>query len=185
MIPGWGRSPGEGNGNPLQYSCLENPMEGGAWQATVHGVTKSRTQLSDFTFNTDITFKPCFPRSASNFIFVYSLIFFPGGSDSKESTCNVGEVSSIPGWKDPLEEHMATHSSILAWRIPLDRGAWQAAVHGVAKSRTQLSDLAQHNPFLTFSIICPQRPENFQNCRVLVPYFIVLPLAYLSLLTFY
>ena len=41
---------GEGNGNPLQYSCLENPMGGGAWQAAVHGVTKSRTQLSDFTF---------------------------------------------------------------------------------------------------------------------------------------
>ena len=42
-IPGWGRSPGEGNGNPLQYSCLENPMDGGAWWATVHGVAKSRT----------------------------------------------------------------------------------------------------------------------------------------------
>ena len=39
-IPGSGRSPGEGNGNPLQYSCLENPMDGGAWWATVHGVTK-------------------------------------------------------------------------------------------------------------------------------------------------
>ena len=41
---------GEGNGNPLQYSCLENPMDGGAWWAAVHGVAKSRTQLSDFTF---------------------------------------------------------------------------------------------------------------------------------------
>ena len=50
-IPGSGRSPGEGNGNPLQYSCLENPMDGGAWGATVHGVAKSRTQLSDLTFN--------------------------------------------------------------------------------------------------------------------------------------
>ena len=47
--PGSGRSPGEGNGNPLQYSCLENPMDGGAWWATVHGVTKSWTRLSDFT----------------------------------------------------------------------------------------------------------------------------------------
>ena len=45
-IPGSGRSPGEGNGYPLQYSCLENPMDRGPWQATVHGVTKSRTQLS-------------------------------------------------------------------------------------------------------------------------------------------
>ena len=48
-IPGSGRSPGEGNGNPLQYSCLENPMDGGAWWTTVHGVTKSQTRLSDFT----------------------------------------------------------------------------------------------------------------------------------------
>ena len=49
-IPGLGRSPGEGNGNPLQYLCLENPMDGGAWEATVHGVAKSRRQLSNFTF---------------------------------------------------------------------------------------------------------------------------------------
>ena len=48
-IPGLGRSPGEGNGNPLQEYCLENPMDRGAWQATVNGVTKSQTQLSDFT----------------------------------------------------------------------------------------------------------------------------------------
>ena len=46
-IPGSGRSTGEGNGNPLQYYCLENPMDRGAWLATVHGVAKSRTRLSD------------------------------------------------------------------------------------------------------------------------------------------
>ena len=51
LIPGSGRSPGEGNGNPLQYSCLENPKDKGAWWATVHGVAKSRTRLSDFLFN--------------------------------------------------------------------------------------------------------------------------------------
>ena len=45
QIPGSGRSPGEGNGNPLQYSCLENPTDGGAWQATVHGVAKSQIQF--------------------------------------------------------------------------------------------------------------------------------------------
>ena len=45
-IPGSGRSPGEGNGDPLQYSCLENSMGGGAWWATVHGVAKSQTQLN-------------------------------------------------------------------------------------------------------------------------------------------
>ena len=63
---------GEGNGNPLQYACLENPMDGGAWWAAVHGVTKSRTRLSDFTF----TFH-----------------------------CHA------------LEKEMASHSSVLAWRI--------------------------------------------------------------------
>ena len=47
LLPGLGRSPGEGNGNPLQYSCLENPMDGGTWWATVHGVTMSQTRLSD------------------------------------------------------------------------------------------------------------------------------------------
>ena len=91
MIPGLGRNPGEWNGNPLQYSCLENSMAGGAWWATVHGVANSQTQLSDLHFTS-------------------------------------------PG------EGMATHSSIIAWRIAIDRGAWWATVHGVAKSRAQLSD---------------------------------------------
>ena len=49
-IPGSGRSPAGGNGNPFQYSCLKNPMDRGAWQAVVHGVAKSQTGLSDFTF---------------------------------------------------------------------------------------------------------------------------------------
>ena len=64
---------GEGNGTPLQYSCLENPMDGGAWWAAVHGVEKSRTRLSNFTFT---------------FHF------------------------------HALKKEMATHSSVLAWRIP-------------------------------------------------------------------
>ena len=63
----------EGNGTPLQYSCLENPMDGGAWQAAVHGVSKSRIRLRDFTFT---------------FHF------------------------------HALEKEMATHSIVLAWRIP-------------------------------------------------------------------
>ena len=57
---------------------------------------------------------------------------FPSSSNGKESACNAGDL----GWEDPLEKGMATHSSILAWRIPMDRGAWRAAVHGVAKSQT-------------------------------------------------
>ena len=57
-IPGLGRSPGEGNGNPLQYSCLENRMDGGAWWATVHGVAKSWTRLSNSTFTLPLPL-PC------------------------------------------------------------------------------------------------------------------------------
>ena len=62
------RSLGEGNGNPLQYSCLENPMDGGAWWARVHGVAKSRTQLSNFTFTFMV------------------FVGFPGGASGKEPT---------------------------------------------------------------------------------------------------
>ena len=72
--------------------------------------------------------------------YYYSILGFPSGSDGKESTCNVGDLGSIPGWEDPLEKEMAIHSSNLAWRIPMDRGAWQAIVHGITKSWTQLSD---------------------------------------------
>ena len=57
-VPGSGRSPREGNGNPLQYSCLENSMDRGAWWAIVHGVRKSQTRLSDlhFYFNAQLYF---------------------------------------------------------------------------------------------------------------------------------
>ena len=160
MIPGSGRSPGEGNGNPLQYSCLENPMDGRAWQAIVHQVTKSWTLLRDFT--------------SLHFTSLHFML--PGSSAGKASTCNAGYPSSISslgsfpgegivyplqyswaslvaqmvknlpamwetwvqslGWEDPLEKGMTTHSSILAWRIPVDRGAWQVTVCGVTKSQT-------------------------------------------------
>ena len=112
VIPGLGRFLGKGHGNPLQYSCLSD---------------------------------------------------FPDGSGGKESTDNMGVLGLIPGlgrshwaslvaqtvknlpvmretwvrsldWEDLLEEGMATHSRILAWRIPMDRGAWLATVHGVTKS---------------------------------------------------
>ena len=69
---------------------------------------------------------------------------FPGGSDGKESACNVGDLVQFLGWEDPLEEDRATHSSILDWRIPMGRGAWWATVHAVTKSWTPLSDQAQH-----------------------------------------
>ena len=82
----------EGNGTPLQYSCLENPKGGGAWKAAVHGVTTSRTRLSNFTF-----------------IFHFHA----------------------------LEKEMATHSSILAWRIP-GTGEPGGLPSMVSQSRTRL-----------------------------------------------
>ena len=61
---------------------------------------------------------------------------FLGGSDGKKYACNVGDLGLIPGLEDPLEEGMATHFNIVAWRIPMDRGTWWATVHRVSKSWT-------------------------------------------------
>ena len=61
---------------------------------------------------------------------------FPSGLDGKESACDAGDLGSILSWEDPLDEGMATLSSILAWRISMDRGAWQATVHRISKSQT-------------------------------------------------
>ena len=68
---------GEGNGTPLQYSCLENPMDGGAWLAAVHGVAKSRTQLSDFTFT--------FHFHALEKEMATTPVFLPGESQGRRS----------------------------------------------------------------------------------------------------
>ena len=87
MIPGLGRSPGEGIGYPLQYS----------WVSLVAQMVKNLHAMQE--------------------TWVHSL-----------------------GWEYPLEEGMATHSSILSWRISVDNRAWQATVHGVVESQTQLSD---------------------------------------------
>ena len=89
----------EGNGTPLQYSCLENPMDGGAWWAAIHGVAKSRTWLSNFTFS---------------FHF------------------------------HALEKEMATHSSVLAWRIPGTGEPGGLPSMGSHRIGHDWSDLAQH-----------------------------------------
>ena len=67
-----------------------------------------------------------------------SLLGLPGGSDGKESPAMWETWVQSLGWEDPQDEGMATHSSILAWKIPTDRGAWWATVHGVAKNQTRL-----------------------------------------------
>ena len=80
-IPGLGRSPGGGHGNPLQYSCLENPLDRGAWRATVHGVAESRTRLSDST-------------ATNVFALLNFLLFF-----SKTQHCVWEVPPHRPGWK--------------------------------------------------------------------------------------
>ena len=115
----------EGNGNLLQCSCLENPRDGGAWWAAVYGVAQSRIRLKRL-------------GSSSSMVFWG----FPDGSDGKKSACNVGDLGSIPGLGRSPGEGRDNPPSILAWRIPMDGGACQATVHGVAKSWTQLSNLA-------------------------------------------
>ena len=74
-IPGSGRFPGEGNSNPLQYSCLENPMDGGTLLATVYGVAKSRPRLSNFTITITNIKKDFFPVEDLTLEEAYSLLF--------------------------------------------------------------------------------------------------------------
>ena len=87
-IPRSGRSPGGGHGNPLQYSCLENPIDRGAWRATVHGVTESQTRLSTHTHVYDLYI--CFSRCLSGFFNLCLAIFFfvcGGGGRNHQSLC--------------------------------------------------------------------------------------------------
>ena len=121
---------GEGNGTPLQYSCLENPMDWGAWWAAVHGVAKSRTGLSDFTFT---------------FHF------------------------------HALEKEMATHSSVLAWRIPgtgEPGGLPSMGSHGVGHDWSDLAAAAaaaacvanvKYNTLAKFHDLGSLKQEHFRN----------------------
>ena len=124
-IPGLGRSPGEGNGNPLQYSCLENLIDGGAWWATVHEVAKSRPRLSDFTSYTDkIYLSRCKTvKNQHNFSHLKEQQFrtywvsLVAQMVKNLYAMQETQIRSL-SQEDPLEKGMATHSSILAWRIP-------------------------------------------------------------------
>ena len=112
-IPGLGRSPGEGNDNPLQYSCLENPMDRGIWRATVHGVAKSWTQLSDFIHthtHTRVTLGPHF-SSAS---------IWPAAQQSKDSRAVVSSSFCKAEFPRVSWDPGGCSSSPMSW-IPCDR----------------------------------------------------------------
>ena len=147
---------GEGNGTPLQYSCLENPMDGGAWWAAVHGVAKSRTQLSNFTFifhfhtlekematHSSVlawripgTGKPGgLPSMGSHKVkHDWSDLAAAAAADRKESASNAKDLGSIPGsGRSPGERngYPLQHSCL---ENSINRRIWRATVHGVAKS---------------------------------------------------
>ena len=122
----------EGNGTPLQYSCLENPMDGGAWKAAVHGATEGQTWLSDFAFT--------FPFHA-------------------------------------LEKEMATHSSVLAWRIPRTGepgGLPSMGSHRVGHNWNDLAAAAAVLNYITyFSPIFPfECLEGSKILLILISYFL-------------
>ena len=107
------------------------------------GITKKENLLFPSFFN--IRNVRLFWRNKVDFFPNKVVWGFWGGSVEKTTCqcrgCKRQWVQSL-GWEDHLEKEMATHSSILAWRIPMDRGAWWATVHGVTKSRTQLKQLS-------------------------------------------
>ena len=75
LIPGSGRSPGEGNDNPFQHSCLENPIDRGTWLSTVHGVAKSWTRLSDFTFTFKLLYYFYHLSFSETIYFTHSILY--------------------------------------------------------------------------------------------------------------
>ena len=107
-IPGSGRSPGEGNGNPLQCSCLENPRDGGAWWTAVYGVAQSQTRLKQLSSSSSRWLK----RG------------FPDGSEVKASAHNAGDPGLIPGSGRSPREGNGNPLQYSCLENPMDGEAW-------------------------------------------------------------
>ena len=135
LIPGSGRSPGGGHGNPLQYSCLENPMDRAAWRARVHWVSKSQTWLKQLSTLTQLSQRSVKQHLKSKHLlscewpnilvseFFYCLLF-PGGSDGKASACNTGDPGLIPGLGRASGEGNVNLLQYSCLENPRDGGAW-------------------------------------------------------------
>ena len=169
---------GEGNGNPLQYSCLENPMDRGAWWAAVHGVEKSQTLLSDFSFYFHALEKEMATHSS---VLAWRIpgMGEPGGLPSmgshkvghdwsdaaaatikivpwwlsdKESTCKAGDMVSIPVLGSSHGDGNGNPLWYSCLDNSVDRGAWWVTVHRVTKSQIQVMQLSTLTHALVYCI---------------------------------
>ena len=126
---------GEGNGNPLQCSCLENPRDRGAWWAAVYGVTQSRTQLKRLSSSSSREHRYHQKHLKQN-----AWIAMPSSRGSSRPSHIILWIHFlIRANKTPFNDNPLQYSCL---ENPMDRGVWQAAIHGVAESQTWLSDWA-------------------------------------------
>ena len=162
LIPGLGRSSGGGNGNLFQNSCRKNPTDRGTWQATVHGVTKSRTQLSTLSYTQPVptAFSMAF-KASYKMLSPYPQwhpipVLLPRKSHRQRSLV---DCSPWGRWGLDVTERLPFHFSLSCvgegsgnplqcscLENPRDGGAWWAAVYGVAQSRTWLKWLSSPIP---------------------------------------
>ena len=128
---------GEGNGNPLQCSCLENPRDGGAWRAAIYGVAQSQTRLKRLSSSSSSTY-----------------FGFPGGSVAKNPLGNAGYMGLIAGSGRSPGEGNDSPLQYSCLGNPMDRGTWQVNTHGVAKeSDTDLATKQQQQIHSLYTIL--------------------------------
>ena len=139
-IPGLGRSPGGGHGNPFQYSCLENAMGSRAWQAMVHRITQSQTWLKWLSTHTHT-------HTHTH----WTMKVLPRWCSDKESACQCKRHKrhGFDPWvrKIPWRRAWQPTSVFMSLENPMDRGAWRATVHRVAKRQTRLKWLSTHHKY--------------------------------------
>ena len=139
-----GRSPGEGNGNPLQYSCLENPRDGGACWAAIYGAAQSRTRLKWLS-------------SSSTHKIGASLV----AQMVKKSASDAADLGTIPGSGRPPGKGNSYPLQYSSLENSMDREAWPPVVHGVTKSQTWYSNWTTNSTIFAASHTFPYLVYSF------------------------